>query len=119
MSKVTETHMTVELELSVRGTFQPGYAPTYMEPGQSDMVEDPEVCDVIVSKRVPGKYRDQTLSNGTVIQLPLYRDVSLFAKLSDVAKAEVHAALIDILGDEIADQLICDYEPEERDWEAA
>jgi len=124
MSIITETNMSLELDLSVRGSFQPGYAPTYWEPGQADMVEDPEVCAVMVSRTVRDRFglvvrEDVMLANGKTFNRPKYEDIDLLANLSPAAKAEVLAALSDLLSDEIADQLLCDYEPEERDWEAA
>lgn len=121
MPATTETRLSIELELLIAGTFQPGYAPTYMEPGQSDMIEDAEVTGVLVSKRVPGEFEDITLRNGATFRRPKYRDVDLLAKLTPAAKAEVLAALAEVLNDEITEQLLEDYEDvePEYEWEAA
>lgn len=92
-SKSVEGLLTLEVEMDLKGVFQPGYpatGPSYAsggDPGTSDEIEDAEITGVFIERRardlygIPGEYER----------------VDLLAKVSPEARAEVLRALTDAL----------------------
>ena len=131
MCRRTTATLTVEVELTLTGTFQPGYAatgPSYAsggEPGEPPGFEDVEIADVGVLVRVPGfyeldeftqskrwvasRYEPQTLLNGVDKASPAYRQI-VANLLKAVDEQDAHAALMEAVADD--DARAADYRAE-------
>lgn len=108
------TTMTLEVELELAGTYVPGEAPSGPsfshggDPGHEPYAEDAEVTGLFVEVLRRNRWGHTDYRDGPE---PLhmrrqYDRVDVLAKVSPEARAEVLAALSDIIAHEAADALI-------------
>jgi len=115
MSRQVQSQVTVEIELTCVGNFQPGYpetGPTYScggEPAEPDGIEDVEITHATMSVRnpdwrygqpllnSPSKWLDKSIFDGVDMKSPDI--VKLLANIAQYAADEIDGALIDEAGE--------------------
>lgn len=114
MATATQTTMLLEVELDLRGAFQPGYpatGPSYAsggDPAQPDTVEDAEVSGLFIDRVKRDRHGLPVFQDATFTR-KVYERVDLLASLKPETRAEVLQALSDALSREIGEQLLEDY----------
>jgi hypothetical protein len=121
MSREVTTATTVEIEIELRGTFQPGYpatGPSYAsggEPGEPECIEDAEVTGIFVERVARDVFglpamepylRDLGFPKVETRYRPKYERVDLLAGLPDDVRAQVLRAFTEALRHEAEDALL-------------
>jgi hypothetical protein len=120
-----EAALGLEIELELRGNFQPGYpatGPSYAsggEPGEPDCIEDAEVVGVYLERRARDQYglpamesyaHDLGFPKEETRQRPKYERVDLLEKLTPGAREEVLRVWGEVLRHEAEERLLEDSE---------